>query len=295
MSQNMKEKFIVAILSNLGTYILSLLTYYFLFINLTPTLMGLYTFINSIITFGFIFSDLGLRVLHYRYSDKEDYSQYFSAFIFLKFLLILVSIIITLSLITIFQLWAEDYIVYLIFFLFSMITLSFITVLITNLKTMKKILICEISFFIYSLGRNISLIFLTLNISRFQDPLAYIYISNFLFEIFFIIFLVYISKNDISELKKPKLEIIFHYLKENKFIAIRALLFVFVTNFGNILLAYSLGHESLGYVSLASQIILLFNTISGSLIPIYISYFSSYFEKNNISSISKISHIVEKY
>jgi len=68
-----------------------------------------------------------------------------------------------------------------------------------------------------------------------------------------------------------------------------------VTSFGNLLIDSSFGHETLGLISLVSQIILLLNIISGSLIPIYISYFSGYFKKAEINKIIKISHTVEKY
>ena len=291
----MKEKFIVTMIATSSNYLITLITFYFLFLKLNVELLGIYTFINSIVHLGFITIDLGLTNIHYRFSSKKNYNHYFSTYLFIKLILLLICITFSVILITIIQLWTSPYLFYIFMYLFSMTILALINLLITNLKSMKKILISEITFFFYILSKHISILFLIFNLSNISNPLLYIFSSNLIFELMYIGILIWFSKSFLLKLTKPKKKIIFIYFRETKYVSLRALLYICVSNIGNLLLNFSFGYELLGFFSLVYQIIFFFNTISVSLIPIYISFFSEYFEKNDLSSIIEITHKVEKY
>ena len=291
----MKEKFIVSIVATLGNYITTLFAFYLLFLKLDKELISTYNFVNSVIALGFLFTDLGIKMIHYRFSTKENYSLYFSSYFMIKIILIVVNTIISLILITILQLWGSGYIIYLLMFLFLMILLSMMRLLITNLRSRKKILICEFLHSGYTISKNILIVFLVFNLTSFSEPLAFLYFTDFILSLIFLGLFVYFSKKELVKLTTPKKELMYLYLKETKFIMLRAVLFTIINNIGNIILFYSFGHDSLANFSLVHQILLIFMGISTSLIPLYLSIYSEYFKEKRISLIEQITYKVEKY
>ena len=97
----MKEKYIISIISQFFSNIIHLLAYYFLFLKLNPETMGIWTFLNSVINIGFLFINIGLDSIQYQYSGKEDSSDYFGTYFFLKIIILMIHISFSIILISI--------------------------------------------------------------------------------------------------------------------------------------------------------------------------------------------------
>jgi len=176
-----------------------------------------------------------------------------------------------------------------------MVILSLSNILIINLKSQKRILISEISFSSYYLIKNSFIIYFSFNINVFIDPLMFLYLTDLIALSLLLTLLIYFSKKDILRIQKPKKEIIVLYLKDTKYITLRAIIFIIATNLGNLLLNYSYGPNPLAYITLINQILSVLLAISLSMVPLYLRIYSEYFKNNAISLIEKISHLVEKY
>lgn len=86
------------------------------------------------------------------------------------------------------------------------------------------------------------------------------------------------------------------YLKDIKPLAIFSILSIITTNLGNVILDYSFDHETLAYFYLVNGYILpILGIISASMISICLPLFSQGFSSNDISSIEKTVHKIEKY
>ena len=294
----MKEKFIVSLLSQVISYLISLFAFYLIFLNLDTILIGIWTLVNSIVNLGFLFINIGLDAIHYQYSGKKDSSDYFGTFFTIKLLLLFTNVLISVLLIffiSFTELWSNNFFFLVLFLLLSKIIFNVANVFSINLKSRIKVFRAEIPAFIVIFGKSISIIFLTLNLSYFSNPLLYISISNFVFDLIFLMLILLFSKNE-YKLNKPSKNLALLYLKDVKPLFFFSLTLVIATNLGNLILDYSFGHEALGYFSFINDYII--NTLlvfSGSLITIYLTLFSNFFEKGDLSSIRKFTFVIEKY
>jgi len=290
----MKEKFTITVISQLGHHIINTIAVYFLFLKLEIELMGILVLFRSFIELGFIFREMGFKNIHFRYSIKKDFDEYFSTFFLIRFFLIIESICFTLILITILQLWNSYYSLLIILLLLSKITFSLTHIFLDNLIARKKIFKSELPFFFINSGKSTSIIILAFNISNISNPLLFIGIIEFGFDFILLIIILILSKNEII-IKKPQKQMALNYLKETKPFIINSVLAVFVININNIILDFSFGHAALAQISLINQIIILILLIPNSLIPLSHVIYSQYFEEGQNSLIEKTSHTFEKY
>ncbi|MHA1438587.1 MAG: hypothetical protein ACTSPD_13520 [Promethearchaeota archaeon] len=291
----MKEKFIVSIILQVGFNILAIIAGYLLALNLDVELIGILALLNSIVNIGFIFANIGITSIHYQYSSKDNFDDYFGTFFLLQSLIIILNTAITLLLLTLFQIWNTIYAIYFIVILLSKIITQLTQIYSTNLRTKIKVFKVEIPTFLTSIGKSCSIIYLSLNISRFSDPLLYLVIINFTFNLIFIIVIVLLARNH-CKLNKPKKEYIKSYFRDAKPLILVSIFSILTANLGNIILDYSFGHKSLAYFAIINNnIIPILLLISGALVPLYITLYSKYFKEDNIASIEEIAHTVEKY
>ena len=257
--------------------------------------MGVYAFIISLLNFGFMFFDMGLDSIHYQYSSKPNFSDFFGTFFAIKLLLLLVNICFTLFIITLLQLWNQEFIEYILIFLSTIIIKKLIDVFIRNLKSKKKIFKSEIPVFFLNTIYNILIIYLILNVSSIQDPLLYLSLSNLIVQILLLLSIIIISKENLR-IKKPSKIIALNYVKDAKPLIFFSILYVITEYMGNLLLFYFFGSEVLAYFTIVnSTIIASLLIISNSISDIYQIYYSECFEKNDTYSIQKTTHIIEKY
>ncbi|MFX0132193.1 MAG: hypothetical protein ACFFDN_00975 [Candidatus Hodarchaeota archaeon] len=289
----MKEKFFFLLISSIISNMISIIASYILILNLEIVILGYWVFLNTIINLGFLFIDLGFETIHYQYSGKKDFSKYFGTFLMIKAMIIVLNVTITLILIIILDLWAH--LNYLLILTFGKVFYEIAKIFLVNLESKIKVFKGFLPRFIIELLRSILIIFFSLNISQFSNPILYLCLLNFVVGIVFIIFILLVSKSDLI-IMKPRKNLALNYLKDVKPIVIMALFLVIATYLGNLILAYSFGYEELGYFSIINTYILpqlLF--ISGCIIPLYLTLFSKYFEKEDLNSVKKLTHIIEKY
>jgi len=290
----MKEKFIISIFSQIVANIIYLFAFYLLFLNLDKSLIGIWTFLSSIINLGFLFINIGLDTIHYQYSGKENSSEYFGTFFTIKMILLLINVLTTFILLINSELWS-GYGLLIFFLLSSKILLNIANIFFINLRTKIKVFKTEIPFFLTIIGKSSALVYLSINISYILNPLLFLCVSNFIFDSIFLLLILISSKNEFT-LNKPRKELAINYLKDIKPLFLFSITLVVSTYLGNIILDYSYGHESLGNFTLINDYIipalLIFST---SIITVYLTLFSKYFENGNIKSIEKLTHIIEKY
>lgn len=294
----MKEKFIISLVSHVISNLTILYAFYLLFLNLDKPLVGIWALLNSIINLGFLFINIGLDTIHYQYSGKKNSSEYFGTFFTIKLLLLSINVLITvffLIFISFTEFWSIEYLILLLFLLFSKILFNITNIFFINLKTRIKVFKTEIPVFFITIGKSISIIFLSLNLSYFSNPLLYICISNFLFDLVFLFLILLFSKNEFK-INKPKKEFARYYLKDIRPLFFFSITLIIATNLGNLILDYSFGHEALGNFSFVNNyIIQMLLLISGSIITIYLTLFSKFFEEEDLNSIKRITYVIEKY
>lgn len=290
----MKEKFVTLVIFQLSSNLLNLFATYVLILNLNIELMGSWFLFNSFINLCFIFINLGFDLIHYRYSVKKNFQEYFSTFFFIKILLILISLFFSLFLIIIFQFGISPYLPYILILLFSKSFFNIANIFLIDLKAKVKIFKSEIPYFFVVLGNSISIIYLALNLKVFSDPLLYLSIMDLLFNAFFLIILFIYFKDEII-FKLPKMSYLLSYLKDTKPILIFSILLILNNSIGNIFLDYSFGHASLAYFNTVNIFINLLLITSSSFIPLFIVIYSKLFEENKLSELKKITYKVEKY
>jgi O-antigen/teichoic acid export membrane protein len=294
----MKEKFIISIFSQIVSNIIYFFAFYLLFLNLDKSLIGIWTFLSSIINLGFLFINIGLDTIHYQYSGKKNSSEYFGTFFTIKMILLLINVLTTFILLYFVsnsELWSNGYGILIFFLLSSKILVNVANIFFINLRTKIKVFKTEIPFFLTIIGKSSAIVYLSINISYILNPLLFLCVSNFIFDSIFLLLIIIFSKHEFT-LSKPRKELAISYLKDIRPLFLFSITLVVSTYLGNIILDYSYGHESLGNFTLINDYIipalLIFST---SIITVYLTLFSKYFENGNIKSIEKITHILEKY
>lgn len=291
----MKEKFVISLISNLSSNLIAIMAYYLLFRQIGATLLGLWTFLNSTVNIGFVFIDMGLNVIYYQYSSKETKSEYFGTFFTLKFLLIIISVSISLIILIILRVEQFEYILIAILLIASQSIFNIANVFFINLKARIKVFKAEIPLILTTLAKNMSIMILVFYHAFFPRPLLYLSISNLVFDIFFLSLILIFSHGE-YHFTKPKKEFFVNYLKDSKPLIFFSITMIISANIGAIILDYSFGHTTLGYVSFVnSYVITILLGISSSIAIVYLSLISQLYKENGFSSIKQILYIIEKY
>jgi len=294
----MKEKFIVSLVSQVLSNLIFIFAFYLLFLNLDISTLGIWALLNSIINMGFLLINIGLDTIHYQYSSKKNSSEYFGTFFTIKVVLLLINVIITIFFIIIIsftELWRIEYSILFLFLLLSKIMYNIANIFFINLKTKIKVFKAEIPTFIIASGKGISIIFISINLSRLTNPLLYLSVSLFTFNFIYLILILLFSKNEFT-FEKPRRNFVILYLKDVKPLFFFSITLVIATNLGNLILDYSFGHDALGNFSFINNFIVdSLLVISGSIITIYLTLFSKFFEEGDLESVKKITYIIEKY
>lgn len=291
----MKEKFTISLFSQFSSNLIYLFAVYFLYLKLEVNLLGLWVFLTSVVNLGFLFIDLGINSIHYQYSGRKNISDYFGTFFMLKSILIIINFIITLILVSILQLWVNSYLFIIFLLILDRILFSFTQIFLTNLKSKMKFFKTEIPYFFITLCKTISIIYLVFNLSYFSNLLFYLSFLFFIFDFILLLIILIISKNEFR-INKPRKALLFEYLKDIRPLFFFSIISVIAVNIGNLIIYYTFGDKPLGYISLVNTFIIpILLSISESLITVYLSLFSKYFEKDDLNSIKKIIYIIEKY
>lgn len=291
----MKEKYVISFFANLGSNLIFLLVSYLIIVNFKVVLLGAWFFMNSVVSLGFLFTDIGFEKIHYQYSSKKNISEYFGTFFSIKIILISMNVVITLILTMILQLWGGPFFSLILFLLFSKVLFSLGNIFLINLRAKIKIFKSEIPIVFNFFGKSLSNFYLILNLSDFSNPLLYLCVSNLIFDIIFLITILFLSKNEFN-LFKPQKEIFYNYLKDTTPLIAFSIIYVIATNLGNVILAYSHGHESLSYFYIVNVYLIPYLLlITESLTKIYLTLFSSYFKEKDLNSIKITTFKIEKY
>lgn len=291
----MKEKFIFSLISQLIRHLISLTATYLFILYLDPTLLGKWALFNSIVNLGFMFADLGLEQIHFQYSEKENFNEYFGSFVVIKGILIVINIFISLLLISIFNLWESIYIGIVLLISFTKIITAILGIFLAQVKAKLKVFKAEFSILIITIGQSVAKIYIALNMEYFIDPLFWLSIINLIFTLFYALIVFILGRNEI-EVNKWNKNYIRSYLKDTKPLMIYSILFVAGSNIGNIILNYSFSSASLGYFYLINgYIIPILGIFSTSIITICLPLFSQYIANNNNTEVERITYLIEKY
>ncbi len=233
-----------------------------------------------------------------QYTGKENSSEYFGTFFTIKIFLLLINVLITILLIffiSFTELWNNNFFFLVLLLLFSRILFNVANIFSINLKTRIKVFKAEIPVFFITFGKSISIIFLSFNLLYFSNPLLYISISNFVFDLLFLVLILFISKNE-YKLNKPRKIFALKYLKDIRPLFFSSIVIVIAANLGSLILDSSFGHESLGNFSFINNyLIQTLLVMSSSLTTVYLTLFSKFFEKGDLTSIKRITYVIEKY
>ncbi len=291
----MKEKFLFTFVFNISSNIIYIISSYLLVLHLEVILLGLWVFLNSIVNLGFLFIDIGFDILHYQYSGKNEFSNYFGTYFFLKSILLLLNLLISFLITTFLNLWNETIIIFILILLMSKVFSYYANTFLVHLRAKIKVFKAEIPSFLTVCLKSIFIIFLSVHISEFNNPILFLALNNFIFDFFFLIILIFLSKSEIKTMK-PIRKVAENYIKDVKSLAIYSIILVIATYLGDIILNYSFGYEALANFSIINTFIIpVLLLISGSVITVYFSFFSKFFENNDITSIKSISRVLEKY
>lgn len=291
----MKEKFTFSLFSQFINQILTLIANYFLVLFIDVEIMGLWALLNSFINLGFIFNDLGLTSIHYQYSEKKNFNDYFGSFFVIKIFLIGINVFLSLILVFVFGLFYYPYFSVILVLLFSNILSSLLNIFITNLNAKLKIFKAEIPFLIFTSFLNIVKILIALNIQLFTNPLLILSATIALFNSLHILIIIIIVKKDFK-LNKPNILYIKSYIRDSSHLILYYILSVISSNVGNLILAYSFNLSTLAYFNLVnSYLIPLFGVISITMISICTPLYSRLFANSKLNLVEKISHLIEKY
>jgi len=291
----MLEKFVFSTLTQLISNLIYLFSFYLLFQKLNATYLGIWGFLHSIISLGFIFTDLGIDVIHYQYSGKQESSKFFATYFIIKISIIGINVLFTFLILTFLDLWYSSFLFLILLIFFSRILTQITLIFLVNLKSRIKVFKVEIPSFLITIGKSIIITYLYFNFIQSLASLIYIAASNFIFDIIFFILIQILSKQEI-EFNKIKKQLAYKYLKDASPFFLFSIISVISSNLGLIIINYSLGYESLGFVSFVSlYIIPMFLIISNSIITIYLPLFSKLYEQNDMILIKKIIYKIEKY
>lgn len=281
--------------SNTTSYLVFIIANYIMALNFDPSLLGTWVFLNSINNLGFMFVSVGFDKIHYQYSSKNDNYNYFGTYLFIKTVLLVLNVLITLSIISILGLWFDAYILLILLLLFSKILYQFGNIFILNFKSNAKIFKAEVPFFFSYVSKSVLKLYVALNLTNISEPLLCICVFYIIFDGAYLLIIFLFSRNEFT-FQTPSRTLIFSYLKDAKLLIILSIFTVIAANIGNILLDYSLGHETLSYFSLVHvYLIPSLIMITGSLFNVYLAHFAQFFEKNDISSIRYSIHLIERY
>lgn len=291
----MREKFIASILLQFLNRIFTVLGYLFLVSILDVGLMGIFAFIVSFLNFSFAFVDLGFRSIHYQYSSKTNFNDYFGTFLSIKLILIFSNLSFTFILIFLFNIWKEEFFIYLLIHLMALTFLKLSEIFTINLRSKKKIMKSELTFFLIYFFLNFSIIIFSLNIDKFHDPLLFLNLIYLVFYFLLLPSLLFVSKRDLSITTIDK-GLFLNYVKDAKPLVLYSILYTISEYIGSIIIFYSLGEVPLAYIYIVYSVVInVLVVISDSIIDIYQIYFSHFFKNNDKNAIKNITYSIEKY
>jgi len=291
----MQEKFVFSILSQFFSNIIYLFSFYLLFQKLNATYLGIWGFVNSVINLGFIFTNIGIDVIHYQYSGYQDNSKFFTTFLIIKISILNLNLILTIIIISYLKLWNNSFIYLILLILFSKVINEINSIFLVNLRSRIKVFKVEISSFLIIIGKSLVIIYVYFNFIHSLITLNFIALYNFIFDLIFFILIQILSKQEI-QLNKINRKLIYKYLRDVSPFLIFSVISIISANLGSIIISYSLGYKSLGYISFVnSYLIPILLTIPNSIITIYLPLFSKFYEKHNLRIIKKIIYKLEKY
>ena len=184
----MKEKFAVSIVFKIVSQIFLTIANYFLFLNLNVDLMGLFFLLISIVDFFFAFFDLGTTVIHFQYSTRSNFDEFFSSFLIIRMILLAGSIIYSILLSSVFNLWSQEYSSLMIALIFAKIFTLSSYIFLENLRAKKKFLRYEIPVFLIGcLKSSLYIIFSYTLLDGLNDLMNLILINFFSSLLLFII------------------------------------------------------------------------------------------------------------
>lgn len=294
----MKEKFVISLISQLSSNLIYLFAFYLLFYNLPESTIGIWRLMNGIVNLGFLFINIGLDTIHYQYSGKEESYTYFGTYFSIKIILLGINILVTiiiLSFVSQLTLWEIRFNYYIILLLFSKILFNISNIFFINLRTKIKVFKTEIPFFLITFAKGIAVLILALNTDYFTDAIFYLSFVNFFFNLVFLVLIIGFSRKEFS-INSFNKSLAVKYIKDIKPLFLFSITMVVANNLGDLILDYFFGHTTLGHFSLVNNYIVpTLLMISGSIITIYLTLFSKYFERENFSEIKRITYIIEKY
>jgi len=291
----MKEKFIASIAIQFLTRIITVIGYFFLVSSLDVGLMGIFAFIISFLNFGFAFVDLGFKSIHYQYSSNSKFNDYFGTYLSIKLILIIFNLFFIFILILLFGVWKEEFFIYLIIHLIALIFLKLSEIFTINLRSKKKVIKSELTFFVIYLFLNLSLIIFSLNLDKFSDPLLFLNSIYVVFYFLLLVSLLLVSKRDLYVTKLNR-SLFLKYIKDTKPLVLYSILYIISEYTGNLLIFYSLGEISLAYIYIVYSVVInVLVIISNSIIDIYEIYFSHFFKNNDKNAIKIMTYSIEKY
>jgi len=291
----MKEKFIASIVLQFLNRTITVLGYFFLVSNLDIELIGIFAFIISFLNFSFAFVDLGFKSIHYQYSSKKDFNDYFGTYLSIKLILIISNLFFIFILIVLFDVWEEEFFIYLLIHLLALIFLKISEIFTINLRSKKKVIKAELPFFVIYLFLNLSIIVFSLNIDKFQDPLLFLNSIYVVFNLLLLISLILVSKKDLY-ITKFNRSLFLKYIKDTKPLILYSILYIISEYIGNILIFYSLGEVSLAYIYIVYSVVInVLVIISNSIIDLYQIYFSHFFKNRDKNLIKIMTYSIEKY
>ena len=291
----MKEKFIASIMLQFLNRIITVLGYFFLVSKLDVGLMGIFAFIISFLNFSFAFVDLGFKSIHYQYSSKPDFNDYFGTYFSIKLILIISNLLSTFILIILFNIWNEEFFVYFLIHLMALIFLKLSDIFISNLRSKKRVLKSELTIFMTYLFLNLSIIIFSLNIDIFHDPLLFLNLIYLVFYFLLFLSLIIVSKRDLYITNIDR-GLILNYFQDAKPLVLYSIIYIISEYIGGIIIFYSLGEVSLAYIYIVYSVAInVLVAISNSIIDIYQIYFSHFFKNKDEKSIKFMAYTIEKY
>jgi len=257
--------------------------------------MGIFAFIISFLNFSFAFVDLGFKSIHYQYSSKKKFKDYFGTYLSIKLILIISNLFFTFILIFLFDVWKEEFFIYFLIHLLALIFLKLSEIFTINLRSKKKIMKSELTFFVIYFFLSLSLIIFSLNIDRFHDPLLFLNSIYVVFYLLLLISIILVSKKDLY-IKKFNRGLFLKYIQDAKPLVLYSILYIISEYIGSILIFYSLGEVPLAYIFIVYSVVInVLVIISNSIIDIYQIYFSHFFKNNNKNAIKIMTYSIEKY
>ncbi len=290
----MKEKFTISIIFKIISQLILTISNYYIYLNFDINLLGVYFLLISIVDFFFIFFDLGTTTIHFQYSSKKNFEEYFVNFLIIRIVFLLGCILYLTIIFSIFNLWVQDYFqLILILILSKLITLSSY-IFLENLRANKKFLRFEIPVFLVGCLKSGLYIYVSFLVENNINDLTNLIYINFYTSILLFIFSIFFSLHSFK-IVKPKLKYIIKYVKDARPLMINSFLYFIVINLSNIILGFTLGPVALALISLPIKINSMLEVVGRSIVPLILVLYSYYFSKNKKDFIIKLIYTVENY